>query len=291
MLRSLKKLVLVAAACLMLAGCAGIPKVPMTRDPVLLLPEGAEVYAALYTTDNRQILDTIIESRFSEKQAAQVKKMVGYTDVVYAAIDTTDGNLTIVAQGEYPVSLISFALNGKNGWSKASRQIMGTPFSQKYYIHDSGIQVAFPSKNLCIMSLRSISDAIGTLYAPDEAADSPLQQVSAFYSRSFTHENSLALYSESPDKLVAALLGPRISFGIQSLGLKLAPAAESNSYTGLMELALVDKRARTPALFVLKALTLFSSGDDGYQVESVGEDGICLKNITISLDSMVKLFH
>jgi len=288
LLRLLKNLVLALTACLILAGCAGIPTIPTTQDPVLLLPEDAEVYAALYASENRQIIDTLIDSRFTEKQAAQVKRMIGYTEVVYAAADTDTRSLILIAKGDYPVFLISMALTGKNGWSKATRQVPGALFNQKYYIHDSGIQVAFPSKNLCILSMTSVTDALEKLYAGD-LSESPMQEVSAFYSRNLTHDNSVAVFSSSPAKLVGLLLGPRISFGIRTMGLQLSPVADNSTYTGLMELSLVDKRARTPALFVLKAVTLLSSGD-GYVVESVGDDGICLKNITISLDSMVKLF-
>ncbi len=287
--------VVLLAACLFLTGCAGVPRYDESADPVLILPENAEMYAAFLTAADRTTFDSVCDSVFEQKQAAQIKKVLSYTNSVYAAVDSASENITVVAEGNYPVSLLSMALTGKNGWSKDKKQITGTSKVITYYRHVSGLQVVFPSNKLCIASLKSVSESLDALYGGYEYTADSLKEVSYWLSQKCTDEIPCAVYSTQPETLVAAILGPRISFGIKCAGISLLPELSDNSEfmgaTGTVELTLLDSRAQPAALFILKAVSLALSQERQILVSAPDKEHILLENVTISSDTMVKLVH
>lgn len=281
------------ATCLFLAGCAGTPRYAVTTDPVLLLPEESELYGAVYTKDNEAALLELASLVASDEQIENIKKMLPYTDMVYLSSESATNTVTLAIQGDFPTGMISFALTPKKGWTKVKKDIAGTPYKTTLYLHDSGVQVAFPSKELCIVSNKSVMEALEKLYSPESTEMTENRMVSAFFDEHCTAELPVAIYSYSPEKLLAAFIGGRnvlgITFGMSTVGLTLAPDSTADVWTGTIIITVSDPRTRNAVLFLVKALAGSITSETPCVVAAEGDDGILLKNITITADSMVKL--
>ncbi len=273
------------AGCIILAACAGTPRRQFQTDPLLLLPEEAEVYFGIIPEQNTLLIDDVLSEVCSEKQSKQIKKILSYTRMVYGAADTATDSLQIIATGEFPVGMLPMVLTGNNGWRKEKQKIPGTTVSQVVYIHSSGMQVTFPSKNVGIVSFSSVKEPLEKYYSSESG--SITHTASQWLKDCLDVENPLVIYNYSPENLVAYLFGPKISFGIDTAGLRLHPS--ESEYRGNLELSLIDPRSRVAALFILKAVALSLSMDKEITVTPVSEDVILLENLTISTDSVIEL--
>lgn len=150
---------------LFFTGCKTVPSPAAMADPVDFLPDDADMYFRIDARENASLLGAIIEKYVPLMADSDRQKLISMIDMVYVAQNTETKQIYVAATGAFP-SLKSFAFTKKNGWKEIKNNMSwavpgdtsGKRIKARYvqYVHDSGMEIAFPENNLVFFSNGSI---------------------------------------------------------------------------------------------------------------------------------------
>lgn len=150
---------------LFFAGCKTVPSATTMADPVDFLPDDADIYFRIDARENIQLLNAIVEKYIPAMEESDRLKLISMLETVYVAQNSAVKQTFVVAKGSFP-SLKSLAFTKKNGWKEIKNNmswiVPGDTSGKRrkaiyvQYVHESGLEIAFPEKNLVFFSNGSI---------------------------------------------------------------------------------------------------------------------------------------
>lgn len=150
---------------LFFAGCKTVPSAAEMADPVDFLPDDADIYFRIDASENQTLLNAIVEKYVPAMAESDRQKLINMLHTVYVAQNTETKQIFVAAKGSFP-SFKSLAFTKKNGWKEVKNNMSwnvpgdtsGKRIKASYiqYIHESGMEIAFPEKNLVFFSNGSI---------------------------------------------------------------------------------------------------------------------------------------
>lgn len=150
---------------LFFAGCKTVPSAAAMADPVDFLPDDADIYFRIDARENASLLSAVVEKYIPAMAESDRLKLISMLETVYVAQNSAEKQTFVVAKGSFP-SLKSLAFTKKNGWKEIKNNMSwvvpgdtsGKRIKASYvqYVHDSGMEIAFPENNLVFFSNGSI---------------------------------------------------------------------------------------------------------------------------------------
>ena len=150
---------------LFFAGCKTVPSAAAMADPVDFLPDDADIYFRIEASENKTLLNAVVEKFVPAMAESDRTKLINMLHTVYVAQNTETKQIFVAATGSFP-NLKSLAFTKKNGWKEIKNNMSwavpgdtsGKRIKTSYiqYVHDSGMEIAFPEKNLVFFSNGSI---------------------------------------------------------------------------------------------------------------------------------------
>lgn len=150
---------------LFFAGCKTVPSAARMADPVDFLPRDADIYFRIDTSENASLVNAVVGKFVPDMAESDRKKLIDMLHMVYVAQNSETKQIFVAATGDFP-SLKSLAFTKKNGWKEQKNNLSWTEpgdtsgkrikVSYVQYIHESGMEIAFPEKNLVFFSNGSI---------------------------------------------------------------------------------------------------------------------------------------
>lgn len=150
---------------LFFAGCKTVPSAAAMADPVDFLPDDADIYFRIEASENKTLLNAVVEKFVPAMAESDRTKLINMLHTVYVAQNTETKQIFVAATGSFP-NLKSLAFTKKNGWKEIKNNMSwavpgdtsGKRIKASYiqYVHDSGMEIAFPEKNLVFFSNGSI---------------------------------------------------------------------------------------------------------------------------------------
>ncbi len=169
--------VLVALLALAISSCSTVPQVrpPSGTALVGLMPSNALVYASLKVSRNRQLVGEVLKA--SGVSSSVPTSVVDKTTSLLAAVHYGSDNkpvVSLVAQGSYPVGLMSWRLNWSRDWQKHTAPIRWWQDKQ------TGTQIALPTNNLVLFSTGELPQMLQKLQGvPTDPLNPTVQQAFA----------------------------------------------------------------------------------------------------------------
>lgn len=150
---------------LFFAGCKTVPSAAAMADPVDFLPDDADIYFRIDVRENTSLLTAVVEKYIPEMAESDRVKLINMLHTVYVAQNSESKQIFVAATGSFP-NLKSLAFTKKNGWKEIKNNMSwsvpgdtsGKRMKASYiqYVHDSGMEIAFPEKNLVFFSNGSL---------------------------------------------------------------------------------------------------------------------------------------
>ncbi len=150
---------------LFFAGCKTVSSAAKMADPVDFLPDEADIYFRIDARKNTSLVNAVIGKYVPEMAESDRQKLISMLQMIYAAQNTETGQMYVAATGSFP-NLKSLAFTKQNGWKEIKNNMSwvvpgdtsGKRIKASYvqYVHDSGMEIAFPEKNIVFFSNGSI---------------------------------------------------------------------------------------------------------------------------------------
>lgn len=150
---------------LFFAGCKTVPSAAAKADPVDFLPDDSDIYFRIDARKNTSLVNAVIGKYVPEMAESDRQKLIGMLQMIYAAQNTETGQIFVAATGSFP-NLKSLAFTKQNGWKEIKNNMSwavpgdtsGKRIKASYvqYVHESGMEIAFPEKNIVFFSNGSI---------------------------------------------------------------------------------------------------------------------------------------
>ena len=283
-------LVLLLGLAILLTGCQTLKKVN-EFSAASVLPQDSDLYVRLPVKTNSDLCKTLLKAYMPDLDEASQEKLVVSAEVVYAAVKTEENgkkSVNIAVEGKFPF-YTNFVLTEKNGWTKTNKKEGNIKYT--YYVHNSGFQLAIPTKNIALLSSNSVlpmlqaceNNVMNNFYG--------VEDISKREALLTSNSSSAAFYSENPKAFIKSIIGLDFSFGIAEAGGVLTSKGttgdEGLDYNLDLDLVLSEPRGIKATTFIVK--TLFSAISKDIVIEQKGDDTLSCNNITVSENSVLSL--
>ena len=283
-------LVLLLGLAIFLTGCQTLQKVN-EFSAASVLPQDADLYVRLPVKTNSELCRTLLKAYMPDLDEASQDKLVVSAEIIYAAVKTEENgkkSVNIAVEGKFPF-YTNFVLTEKNGWTKTNKKEGNIKYT--YYVHNSGFQLAIPTKNIALLSSNSVlpmlqaceNNVLNNIYGVENISNREALLTSNI--------ESAAFYSENPKAFIKSIIGLDFSFGIAEAGGVLSSkgisGADGLDYNLDLDLVLSEPRGIKATTFIVK--TLFSAISKNIVIEQKGDDTLSCKNITVSENAVLSL--
>lgn len=275
---------------LSLSGCQSMRKLN-EFSAASVLPQDADLYVRIPVKTNQALCNTLLNAYMPDLTDSSKEKLIVSAETIFAAVKTEENNkksVNIAVEGKFPF-YTNFVLTEKNGWTKETKKEGNIKYT--YYVHNSGFQLAIPTKNIALLSSTSV---VPMLQACENNVLSNIYGVNEISNREAlltSNIESAAFYSENPKAFIKSIIGLDFSFGIAEAGGVLTSKSligeAGIDYNLDLELVLSEPRGIKATTFIVK--TLFSAISKDIIIEQKGDDTLCCKNITVSENSVLSL--
>lgn len=205
----------------LVTGCAG-PRFVEPADPLVLLGDGAALYAALPVAPNRTLLNRTIDSLegLDEKEQSSAGDILDRTDFARLGL-YADRSITLVLTGDFPKAAAPFVFPESQGWKRVKSD-SGT----SWYASGS-LSAAIPVNGLVCVTVGSDMELMLA-----RAKDSPYPPVSEALASLSALQGSgdIAFSLVLPDLILPAVLGNDLSLPVERLDGTGTPNDSGASY-------------------------------------------------------------
>lgn len=263
-----------------MSGCTTVSKF-VAVNPVSILPTDADLYLKLPVTYNQQLIESVVTKFIPDLGEKNTKKLVASASVVYVSIDIQQKKANLVAEGNFP-SLISLILTEKNGWTKTNKKGSIVPYP--YYTHTNGMELAFPTNSLALISSFSVSELLMNY-------ENELLSVNRIVPKLFNSSNNkdVSFVVNNPSALLPLVFGNNIQIGVTSAVGTFVPIENSQlNYNLNVDITVADSRAVKPFILLLNTFTSKASPRPSFTQEGV--DVIKCSNIELSVNKIISIF-
>lgn len=291
MFKLAKLSVLFVCILVLFFGCSTLKQLN-TFSAASVLPEQADIFVRLPVNTNKELCNKVLTNFLPDMSEQNQERLLLSAETVYVALNTGLGDkkqsVQLAVEGNFPF-YTSFALSGKNGWSKANKK--DGKIKYEYYVHDAGFQLAFPSSSVALLSSDSVLPMLercetNVLNNVQGISDTKTKREALLSSKSA----QIAFYSEEPNLFIKSFIGLDFSFGIQELGGVINSTVlkdGENIYPLDLEFSFEESKAVRAANFALKTAFAFMSKE--ITVEQIDDLTIMCKSIPISESKVLSL--
>jgi len=227
-----------ALSAVLATGCAGMRFTP-PPDPLVLLGDGAALYAAVPVAPNRRLLDTVADSleRLEERDRASLKGILDRTSFARAAF-YGDRSVRLVLSGDFPKSATPLVFSGSNGWKKAKDD------AGAVWYENGTLSASIPASGIvCVTLGASMADMLGAA-----SRDSPYPPVGAAFASLSSAPGAaaaLAISVTDPASILPMALGADISLPVSRADIVATPEGAGETYSVELDFSAPDAlRAR-----------------------------------------------
>lgn len=270
----------VAAVVLSLSSCASKPTVAPGNE-FSCLGDGASAYFFVPVEENRELASLVAGSASGDGLNAALDR----TRIVYGA-SYPDGEIRMIARGDYPGSLSRLAFPRSKGWKKTTAKGIGSWFSR------DGVDAAIPQSGLACIVRAAQRTALGSQTAAPRGIETVLAglqkpgvaPVPVNFEASANEGSAGGVYMFIADAKpwITRLLGPDVTLPVDSALVSAFPEtgdAETGYAVSVSVTAKDDRTARAMLMIMRLAFPQCDVVADGRELS--------IKGISVSASTLV----